>query len=121
MPKGDNPNSRKNLKRPTSEEAREIGRKGGLASAKARSVHRTFREIDLEETTDDEVLTMLDAVKKLAKKGNLNAVKLYCEITGMDTTGNDSDQYEDDGLLDALKNSEHRLVDDLDMIEGDDP
>ena len=48
MPKGDNPNSRKNLKRYTSEEARKYGAMGGKASAKTRGAYNSVKEVLLD-------------------------------------------------------------------------
>lgn len=44
MARGDNPNSRANLKVPTSKEARVNGAKGGKASQKAQKARKTLRE-----------------------------------------------------------------------------
>lgn len=118
MPRGENPNSKKNLKVPSSEEARKNGKKGGIASAKSRKLHRTFREIDLETTTDEDLEEVIKRIVTMMKHGNLNAVRVYMEMTGMN--GNDeSESYEDDGLIEALKGSANRLVDDLNMIKKD--
>lgn len=99
--------------------AKEAGRKGGIASGRAKRIRKTFRELDIEETTDDEIRSMLNMVKKLGAKGNLNAIKLYYEITGMALDNEKAEEYEDDGLLAALSANKNKAVDDLDMIEGE--
>lgn len=44
MPRGEHPNSRKNLKVSTPKQAREDGKKGGIASGKARREKKLLRE-----------------------------------------------------------------------------
>lgn len=84
MPKGENPNSRKNLKMFGSErEPREYGKRGGIASGEARRVLKTFQELDNEYTTDDERKKMLDVLKRKAEQGNLRAWELYANYMGM--------------------------------------
>lgn len=119
MPRGDNPNSKANLKPVrTKKEARERGSKGGKASGRTRRIHRTFKEIDLETTTDEDLEEVLRRVVTMMKHGNLNAIKTYMEMTGMNNASED-DSYEDDGLLEALKAGANKLVDDMDMIKKD--
>lgn len=93
MPRGSNPNSRKNLKKFGSEDRdpKEYGKRGGEASVESRRIRKTFRELDLEETTDDEIRSMLNMVKKLGARGNLNAIKLYVDIVGMETKESSSE------------------------------
>lgn len=76
---GGNP---KNLIVPTSEQARINGAKGGRASAKKRAMLKSFRELDVENTSNEERMKMLAKVKQMAERGNLNAIKLYLEIIG---------------------------------------
>lgn len=76
---GGNP---KNLIVPTSEQARINGAKGGRASAKKRAMLKSFRELDIEITSNDEREKMLSKLKQMAERGNLNAIKLYLEIIG---------------------------------------
>lgn len=76
---GGNP---QNLIVPTSEQARINGAKGGRASAKKRALLKSFRELDVENTSNEERMKMLDKVKQMAERGNLNAIKLYLEIIG---------------------------------------
>lgn len=83
MPRGDNPNSRKNLIIPSSKQARENGSKGGIASGEARRALKTFQELDNEYTTDDERKKMLDVLKRKAEQGNLRAWELYANYMGM--------------------------------------
>ena len=56
-----------NLRTPTSEEARKIGRKGGLASAKARKAVKTFKQEMEECLTPEErkaIVKALDMIEK---------------------------------------------------------
>ena len=60
-----------NLRTPTSEEAREIGRKGGLASAESRKARREWKdtlEIILSLTMNDGKPTDLSKLKNLSKE-----------------------------------------------------
>lgn len=60
-----------NLRTPTSEEARKIGRKGGLASAEARKARREWKdtlEIILSLTMNDGKPTDLSKLKSLSKE-----------------------------------------------------
>lgn len=83
MPRGDNPNSRANLKPLSTEEARKRGRKGGKATAAMHKRLKTFQEIDAEHTTDEERVAMLDALKAEAISGNPKAFDLYGVYMGM--------------------------------------
>lgn len=83
MPRGENPNSRANLKRPTTKEARERGSKGGKATAEMHKRLKTFKELDDEFTTDAERKKMLAMLKKRAEQGNLKAFELYRDTMGM--------------------------------------
>ena len=76
---GGNP---KNLIVPTSEQARINGAKGGRASANTKKLLKSFRELDVENTSNEERMKMLAKVKQMAERGNLNAIKLYLEIIG---------------------------------------
>lgn len=76
---GGNP---KNLIVPTSEQARINGAKGGRASANKKKLLKSFRELDVENTSNEERMKMLAKVKQMAERGNLNAIKLYLEIIG---------------------------------------
>ena len=86
MPRGDNPNSRANLKPQstrTKKEQREIAKLGGKASGEARKKLKTFKELDDEFTTDAERKKMLTMLKKRAEQGNLKAFELYRDTMGM--------------------------------------
>lgn len=83
MPRGENPNSRANLKKLSPKEARENGSKGGKASVESRKALKTFQELDAEYTTDAERKKMLDMLKKRAEQGNLKAWELYANYMGM--------------------------------------
>lgn len=83
MPRGENPNSRANLKVKSSKEARELGAKGGKKSGEVRRQLKTFKELDDEFTTDAERKKMLTMLKKRAEQGNLKAFELYRDTMGM--------------------------------------
>lgn len=91
-----------NLRTPTSDEAREIGRAGGIASGKARHAKKTWKEIanamldnptskanatklqalgvDVEDATNAAVI--LFQLLTRCQKGDLEAIKLMAKITG---------------------------------------
>lgn len=68
----------KNLRVPTSEEAREIGKKGGQASGKARRDKRTIQQI-LKTVLDGDVST-LQQFAPLARKLGLESDKSIKEV-----------------------------------------
>lgn len=85
-----------NLRIPTSEEARDIGRKGGIASGEARRRRKQLRE-DLLVMLDEEVefktkdgqtvkaTVQAGVARKLIKQaseGNLKAIELMAKLTG---------------------------------------
>lgn len=71
-----------NLKKFSSEQLRENGRKGGKASGEKRAMLKSFREIDAETTTSDERTAMLRRLKDMAMRGNIKALELYLKIIG---------------------------------------
>lgn len=64
-----------NLRTPTSEEAREIGRKGGIASGKARKEKATLREVLMAELDEKDERTGLTRRQLLIKKAMANHAK----------------------------------------------
>jgi hypothetical protein len=64
-----------NLRTPTSEEAREIGRKGGIASGKARKEKATLRAVLLEELDHVDEASGLTRRQLLIKKAMANHAK----------------------------------------------
>ena len=96
-----------NLRTPTSEEAREIGRKGGLASAAKRQKQKTLRELaeiigampvknpktiaimekagfEPEQMTND--MAMMMGLQLKAQNGDPSAAKLLSELRGQYST-----------------------------------
>ena len=71
-----------NLKRLTSEEAREYGRKGGIASGKARAIRKTFKEAINDNLDDKTLADMIKAMIKETKKGNTRAFELLRDTVG---------------------------------------
>ena len=85
MPRGQHPNSRKNLEANqhlSSEEVRKRGSKGGKKSGEVRRSLRSFVEIDNAETTDEERMTMLNNLKERAKSDD-KAFQLYRDTIGL--------------------------------------
>lgn len=85
-----------NLRVPTTEEAREIGRKGGIASGEARRAKRDFREAMLDALSElvdrrndkGDVVAKITAqqaicLKQIAKalKGDTTAAKFCVEVS----------------------------------------
>lgn len=64
-----------NLRTPTSEEAREIGRKGGIASGKARKEKATLRAVLMEELDHVDEASGLTRRQLLIKKAMANHAK----------------------------------------------
>lgn len=77
-----NPKQDANLKRLSPTEARERGRKGGIASGKARQNIKTFKQALADDLTEEEIEVMLAAQKKLAKKGSLNSLEFLMKVLG---------------------------------------
>lgn len=75
-------NNSQNLKVPTSEEARRNGRKGGIASGKARRVRKTFKEAINGELTDTTMKQLITAMIKQAKNGNTKAFEILRDTVG---------------------------------------
>lgn len=127
--KGKNNPGKANLRVPTSEEARRIGRKGGLASAKARENKKTMRELmqtllslSISNEEDKNTLNemgidvkdqnnkMLVAVglMKRAVTGDPRAVEMLCGIAGEIYTPPDD---ENEDKLNKLKDFKIEFVD----------
>lgn len=94
MPKGSNPNSRANLKKNafTAKVAREMGRKGAIASHAKQAAARTFREelkalleVELKNANGEKVTTrqaISTALIKQAIGGNYKAFKEIRDTIG---------------------------------------
>lgn len=81
MPRGDNPNSRKNLAKGkpfTAETARKASKKG-LATQK---YNASFRAAGKELLTDEEMAKMWTAMINRAKSGNITAFKMLFDVMG---------------------------------------
>lgn len=85
MPRGENPNSRKNLKQFNTlsmKERKELSRAGGRASGESKRFYKSFREINEETTTEAEKRKMLEKLKKKAIAGDLRAFEIYRDTIG---------------------------------------
>ncbi len=82
MPRGENPNSKANLRVLSSEEARKNGSKGGKRSAETRRELRSFLDLDAEVTSNEERIAMLTNLKKRAKYNN-KAFEIYRDTVGL--------------------------------------
>lgn len=82
MPRGDNPNSRANLRRPSSKEARKNGKKGGIASGEARAVYRSLQEDLREQATPERIAKINNRLLSMAEHGNLKAYELVRDGLG---------------------------------------
>jgi len=90
MPKGDNPNSRKNLKAGRQFDE-EIAKKAAKKSAEKRSAKRKLteevnRELINEVFTEESRKAVLVKIQELAFAGDPEMLRLYAKITGMDKT-----------------------------------
>lgn len=92
MPKGDNPNSRKNLKRCTPTEAREQGSRGGKRSAEVRGAYKSVKEVLLDLSTQihtngkGQKAQGFEIIGRklfaMAQQGNGRALELYLKLCG---------------------------------------
>ena len=104
MPRGDNPNSRANLKplnTRTKKEQREIQKKAGKKSGEARRTLGTWKAAYNRTLTDEDLEAILNKVREMAKRGNLNALDRLLKISGEDTAAElDNDKVQ--AFLDAM-------------------
>ena len=86
MPRGDNPNSRKNLIRPsvdlTAEEQRKRASKAGKRSGEARKAYATLTEALKDQCTPEVMQELTAMLIKRAKQGNLKAYELLRDQVG---------------------------------------
>lgn len=75
-------NNSGNLRPPTSDEARERGRKGGKASAKRRQQLKAFRDALKDGLTPMEQENMLRSLKRNAQRGNLPSFEFLLKMIG---------------------------------------
>ena len=71
-----------NLKRPTTTEARERGRKGGKASARSKAAMKNLKETLLDEITADDQRAMLRVLIRNARRGHLPSLEFLLKIIG---------------------------------------
>ena len=94
MPKGDNPNSRANLKKSyggTGKMSTETARKATAASSAKRAAVKKLREEANRELInsiydDASNAKVLELIRSMAFKGDTDMLKLYVKISGMDKT-----------------------------------
>ena len=112
-----------NLKRPSSDEARELGRRGGIASGAARRRCKELREAadiflalplpDKDEVKRlrklgldmDDIDVQMGIVARLAQMamlGDTKAAKLLFDIVGSEPETNYLDEYDDDPITQSL-------------------
>ena len=112
-----------NLKRPSSDEARELGRRGGVASGIARWRRKALREAadiflalplpDKDEVKRlrklglgmDDIDVQMGIVARLAQMamlGDTKAAKLLFDIVGSEPETNYLDEYDDDPITQSL-------------------
>ena len=111
-----------NLKRPSSDEARELGRRGGVASGIARRRRKALREAldvylslpvqdkrslnrllraGVDEDDADTQMLIVDSLVQRAIDGNVRAAKLIFDLAGYDSAQT-FDEREDDPITAAL-------------------
>ena len=81
MPKGSNPNSKKNLKTFTAGDPRttECAKKGADAKHK---IYRSLREVFRQELTEENKQKILNVVTNMSLEGNLQALDRLVTILG---------------------------------------
>lgn len=85
MPRGDNPNSRKNLivnSERTPQQRRKQAQKAGIASGESRSIRKTLTATLTEVCTDERRLNMVSRVVSMAERGNLHAFEIVRDMLG---------------------------------------
>lgn len=82
MPRGEHPNSRANLKVPSSKEARKNGKKGGKASAESKAILKSLNEDLRERCTPERIQKMNERIMMMAEHGNLRAYELIRDGLG---------------------------------------
>lgn len=111
-----------NLKRPSSDEARELGRRGGVASGIARRRRKALREAadvyislpvqdkrslnsllraGVDEDDADTQMLIISSLVQRAIDGNVRAAKLIFDLVGYDSAQT-LDEREDDPITAAL-------------------
>lgn len=120
MPRGDNPNSRKNLKRPT-EELRQRALNGSKKSAEVRKVFKNVKEVLLqlgEKTHTNNRGQQAQGYELLGRKlfsmaqqGNMKAMDMYLRMCGeltnnIDVTTNGKEISKEPVVIRVLGDSE---------------
>ena len=96
MPRGDNPNSRANLRRLSPKEARKNGKKGGIASAETRAAFKSLNADLREQATPDRIAKINNRLLTMAEHGNLRAYELIRD--GLGEKPKEASYVEDDGI-----------------------
>ncbi len=84
MPRGEHPNSKKALEENRYRFDRETALKAKRNSDSVKQELKSFRQMDLEQTSPQERKEMLDKLKVMARRGNIKALELYLKIIGED-------------------------------------
>ena len=85
MPRGDNPNSRKNLiknSERTPKQRKEQASKAGKASGEARAIYRSINEDLREQCTPERIAKINNRILSMAEHGNLKAYELIRDGLG---------------------------------------
>lgn len=84
MPRGSNPNSRKNLTHPGF--STETARKAAEKSAQTKRYNASFRAAGKDLLTDEELKKMWNAMMEKAQSGNVSAFKALFDVMGEGST-----------------------------------
>ena len=85
MPRGDNPNSRKNLiknSERTPKERQKQASKAGKASGEARAIYKSLNEDLKEQCTPERIAKINNRIISMAEHGNLKAYELIRDGLG---------------------------------------
>lgn len=83
MPRGDNPNSRKALLENRNSFNTETAQEANKKSLESKRKLKTFKELDAENTSDEQRMKMLEMIMRKASMGNIKAFEVYRDTVGL--------------------------------------
>ena len=77
-----NPKQDANLVKFTEKTAREMGKRGNAKSQRVRKALKTFKEVALDDLTEDDQKATLKALRIAMRRGYLPAIEFYLKLIG---------------------------------------